>query len=108
MDALTPYATALLRDEIARQLGDIELAGELTKIALQEITGLHEYGVKKVATTLKEAHQVIKRAGNQSLSQGQHQQLHQQTVAYLEEMFDITRYGSWQIMEILRLYSPRR
>ena len=98
-----------LKQELTRQLGDTDLATELTRISVGEISAIHQTATTKVAATLKEAKQIIMTATQAGkMTPGKEYLLRAQTEAYLLRMLAISSFGSSQITQLLLTCSMRR
>lgn len=98
-----------LRQELARQLGSIHLATQLTQISIREISTIHQVSATTVAQTLRKAQAMIENAARADCMTPEKEiAVEYMTKAYLDQMLVITDTGSRQITRLLLTCSTRR
>ena len=106
MDALSETS---LKNELARQLGDMELAAKLTTVAMKENAAYHRHAAGQVAATLNGAQTKLNVAkANGSLTGEKQQQVMDLTRHYMADMLYLTHKGSVQITHLLMEYAQQR
>lgn len=109
MGQLMRLSEAQLRQELTRQMGDVQLAATLSTISSREITHLQQTAASEVAATLKKAHQMVQAAVRAEVMTPDKMVATQyMTKAYLDLMFTITETGRTQIVNLLVTHSMRR
>jgi formamidopyrimidine-DNA glycosylase len=104
-----PLIQSPLKQALFRQLGDIYVASELTRISVREISTVHQITAAFVAATLREAQQIMAsatQAGN--MTPQKEARLRAETEAYLTRMLEISNAGSQQMTQLLFASSVRR
>ena len=109
MGELIRFNETQLRQELTRQLGDMQLATAITVISSREMSSLQLTAASEVATTLKKAQQMVQDAIRaEVMTPEKVVVIKYLTQGYLDSMLTITATGRTQIVNLLVTYSSRR
>jgi hypothetical protein len=104
-----PFVASQLQQALFQQVGDIDVAAELTHISIHEIHALHHTTARCVAATLRQAKDIIvcaTQAG--TMTPRKEARIRAETEAYLTRMLRISQAGSAQLTQLLLRSATRR